>query len=294
MENSERRKLGRRVGIILLVVNLFLFLIKWTPTLISPSVSLEADAFNSLGDFGYSVLFILGIEVFLKPKDESHPHGHERFEPLVSLIIAGAIAFTGILVVRNAIQSFSNPSYMFSPLFVAVLLISAIVKYLLSHYLSEKGQKIESTAIESSSEDAKADVLASITALAGVLGAYAGYLYLDAVLGILVSGWIFKTAYEIARKSFRFLTGESAPENILKNIQEILDEKEEVISYHDLEAHYVGPKIHVSVSIHLSKEMGFEKVHETEERLKEELNGVKDVESVYLHLEPEKFKKGKK
>ncbi|KXB07040.1 hypothetical protein AKJ52_01135 [candidate division MSBL1 archaeon SCGC-AAA382C18] len=291
MEKSKRREVGRRVSIVLLAINLILFLIKWIPTLFFPSVSLEADAFNSLGDFGYSILFLLGVEVFLRPKDYSHPHGHERFEPFVSLIIAGAIAVTGFLVIREAVLSLMDPSYTFSIFFVAVLLTSAIVKYWLSTYLKDRGQEIDSTAIESSSKDAKVDVIASFSALIGVLGAYSGYLYLDAVLGIVVSGWIFKTAFSIGRKNFQFLTGAAAPQEVIQDIRDILENEKDVLSYHDLEAHYVGPEIHLSVSIHLPEEMSFEKVHDFEDGLKEKLVQVGDIESVYLHLEPKNFEK---
>ncbi len=276
----------RKIVFVLIFLNLFLFLIKWIPSLFFNSISVEADAFNSLADFGYSILFWLGFELVLKPKDDSHPHGHERFEPFISLFVAGAIVFTGFLVLKRAILSLFNPIYSFTPFFVIVLVLSGVSKYWLSSFLEKNAAEFKSTALESSSSDAKADVLASTAALIGVLCAWQGLELIDSLAGIIVSFWIFKTGYSIAKKNLEFLTGGSAPEEVIKKIKNILRGEDEVISFHDLEAHYVGPTIHVSLSVHLSEELDFEKVHEIEDKLSEKINNIDEVEEVYLHLEP--------
>lgn len=286
MDIHNRRERARKVAIGLVLANLFLFLIKYIPTLVYPSISVKADAFNSLGDFGYSALVLLGFEILFRPRDKTHPHGHERFEPFISLIVAIAIGITGLLVVTDAIQSLFEPTYSFSYLFVIALLASCIVKYLLSIHLEKKSKEIGSTALLSSSKDAKADVLASSAALVGVLGARGGFIYLDTIIGLIVSVWIFKTAFSIGKENFRYLTGATAPEKIIDQIKDILNRRESIISYHDLEAHYVGPEVHVSLSIHLSEELSFNKVHEIEEELKKKLESIKGVDTVYLHLEP--------
>lgn len=286
MKINEKRRIVRKVVIVFILTNLFLFLSKWIPTLLFPSVSVEADAFNSLGDFAYSLLFLVGFEILLRPKDESHPHGHERFEPFISPMVAAAIGGTGILIVNRAVRSIFSPIYSFTSYFLVVLLISVGAKSGLSLFLQKKGEETNSTALISSAKDAKVDVIASLTALAGVLGAWSGFLFLDTVLGLVVSIWIFKTAYSIAKKNIGFLTGASAPQETVSRIKKILDDKSEVISYHNLEAHYVGPEIDVSVSVRLPNHKEFEEVHAIEEKLMKELSSIKDVDSVYIHLEP--------
>lgn len=288
MEVCEKREIVRLIVIVLILVNLGLFVVKWVPTLVFPSISVEADAFNSLGDFAYSGLFLLGFEVLLRPKDESHPHGHERFEPFISLMVAGAIGLTGVFVVARAIQSISSPVYSFAPYLILALVVSVVVKFWLSIYLKRRAEEVDSTALLSSSEDAKVDVLASTTALVGVVGAGIGFPFLDPMVGAVVSVWIFMTAFSIGRRNFRYLTGAAAPKEVINQIREILDSRREVLTYHDLEAYYVGPEAHVSISIHLLGKLGFDRVHEIEEELREEIGSIKGVDAVYLHLEPEK------
>ncbi|MBS3815015.1 MAG: cation transporter [Hadesarchaea archaeon] len=286
MKIQEKKKKVRRIIAILIFLNLSLFLVKWVPTLIFHSLSVKADAFNSLGDLAYSGLILLGFEILFKPRDKSHPQGHERIEPFISLIIAGAIGFTGILVVKQAIENFFTPAFEFTPYFLMALLISVITKFWLSKFMERKGKEIDSSALIDSSKDAKVDVVASLTALIGVIGGLKGIPLFDTILGLAVSGWIFKTAYDIGKKNIGFLIGSSAPKEKIKKIKNILNEREQVTSYHNLIAHYVGPEIHISVSIQLPEELDFKEVHEIEESLQKEIREIEGIKEVYLHLEP--------
>lgn len=288
MKLAQKKRKVRKAIAVLIALNLFLFLVKWLPTQISHSLSVKADAFNSLGDFAYAWLILLGFEILLQSRDESHPHGHERFEPFISLTVAGAIGITGILIVKQTIENISNPVYEFTPYFLIVLVLSILAKYWLSKYMERKGNEVNSTALIASSKDSKMDILASSTALVGVLGGWGGIPVIDTILGLAVSGWIFKTSFEIGKKNFGFLTGSAAPQKAIKKIEEILEKREEIIAYHDLVAHYVGPEIHVSLSIHLPKDLDFQEVHKIEDELRKEIGSIKDVDAVYLHLEPSK------
>lgn len=163
------------------------------------------------------------------------------------MIIALGIAFSGIMIVREAIRNiFTSSSYEFTYLLPMSLLFSMIAKYWLFRYLKRNGDEMGSTALEDSSKDAKVDVLSSLSALGGVLGELIGAPILDTVLGVVVSIWIFKTAHEIMKENIGFLTGTSAPKETIEEIKNILEKRKEIKDYHDLIAHHVGPEIHVS------------------------------------------------
>ena len=68
--------------------NVLLALTKWAAAVRSGSSSVYADALNSISDVLYSVTLVIGLLISIRPADRSHPHGHERFEPLVGLIIS--------------------------------------------------------------------------------------------------------------------------------------------------------------------------------------------------------------
>lgn len=73
---QERTQIGIRTGIVGLIANLILVIIKLIAGFIAGSVSILADAMNSLGDSAGTVLTISGFYIANKPADREHPYGH--------------------------------------------------------------------------------------------------------------------------------------------------------------------------------------------------------------------------
>ena len=68
--------LGYREGIVSVVLNLLLFVLKYYAGIVSASVALIADAWHTLSDSLTSVVVILGIKLSAKKPDKEHPFGH--------------------------------------------------------------------------------------------------------------------------------------------------------------------------------------------------------------------------
>ncbi|MBQ2202218.1 MAG: cation diffusion facilitator family transporter, partial [Clostridia bacterium] len=76
-------------------LNLCLFTVKLVFGLLAHAVSLQADAFNNLGDAGSSVIALFGFRLASKKPDRDHPYGHGRVEYLAGLFVAIAIILMG-------------------------------------------------------------------------------------------------------------------------------------------------------------------------------------------------------
>ena len=76
-ENVEdptvRNKYGVVAGYFGIITNLLLFLIKLIIGLLTNSITILADAFNNLSDFGSCIVTILGFKLANKPADKEHP-----------------------------------------------------------------------------------------------------------------------------------------------------------------------------------------------------------------------------
>lgn len=79
-EYTARQKLamGRRAGIVGILVNVLLFGIKLTAGILSGSMAVIADAVNNITDAASSILVLLGYVFAAKPPDREHPYGHAR------------------------------------------------------------------------------------------------------------------------------------------------------------------------------------------------------------------------
>src|SRR6056297_4027234 len=101
----DRRAAVRRVGVVVLAVNLLLAIAKGAVWWTSGSYAVGSEAVNSISDAVYSVVVLAGLYVTTQPPDFEHPHGHERIEPFVSLLIAVGIFAAGGFVLWQAVQS---------------------------------------------------------------------------------------------------------------------------------------------------------------------------------------------
>ena len=75
-----RRAFGTLCGIVGIVLNIILFLIKLLAGTISNSIAITADAFNNLSDAGSSLITLIGFKLSGKKPEPEHPFGHGRIE----------------------------------------------------------------------------------------------------------------------------------------------------------------------------------------------------------------------
>ena len=95
--DPRRRRLYDRAILIAIVGNALLAVAKGVSAWISGSTAVLSDAMNSLSDILYSALMAAGLRIAQQPADESHPQGHSRFEPVVGLLVALAMAAAGLI-----------------------------------------------------------------------------------------------------------------------------------------------------------------------------------------------------
>ena len=92
----NRNKLGQKAGLVGIVLNIFLFFVKFFAGIITNALSISADAFNNLSDAASSVVTLIGFKLAEKPADTEHPYGHGRIEYITSTIIAIIVFIAGI------------------------------------------------------------------------------------------------------------------------------------------------------------------------------------------------------
>ena len=117
VKNSEnvsdvkvRESYANLAGIIGIITNSLLFLIKLSVGLLSNSVSILADAFNNLSDAASSIITIIGFKMANKPADAEHPFGHGRIEYITAMIVSFMVMLVGLQFVKTSFQKIVNPT----------------------------------------------------------------------------------------------------------------------------------------------------------------------------------------
>jgi cation diffusion facilitator family transporter len=287
----DRRTAVRRAGLVVLAANVVLVAAKGGVWFVTGSLAVGSEAVNSLADATYSLVVVAGLYLTTRPPDLEHPHGHERIEPFVSLVVALGVFAAGVLVLRSAIVTVLDGEYaaISGPLPATVLVLSGVVKYGLYRYCLRAGEEHASPALVATAADNRADVLTAGAALVGVLGAAAGYPVLDPVAGGVVALGILYAGVEIVRENIDYLVG-GAPDAELR--EKILDRAlahPDVRGAHDVVAHYVGPEVDVSLHIEVEGELTLNEAHDIESTVVQSIAALDAVDDVFVHVDPKQL-----
>ena len=166
----QQAGLYRQAILIAVVGNVLLAVSKGLVAWASGSSAVLADASNSLSDVLYSGFMAFGLWLSQRPADASHPQGHSRFEPLVSLVIGAMMGLAGYAAIGESIARFRSGAVAIEPGWPTVALLgSGLVKIQMYRLVNRLGRQAHSPAIQASAQDNLSDVFTSTAAWLGVL-----------------------------------------------------------------------------------------------------------------------------
>ncbi len=285
-DTQQHTGLGYREGIVSIVVNLFLFAVKYYAGIVSASVALVADAWHTLSDSLTSIMVIWGIRLSSQKPDKKHPFGHGRWEQVFALMIAMVLVFVGIEFVTSAFRKFQqHETADFGWLAYVVTIISVVGKEALAQYAFRVARLTGNSSIKADGWHHRSDALSSLVVLAGLF--LSGYFWwIDAGLGIIVSLMLFHAAYGIIREAVNKILGEEPAEDVTRQVAVIVKTYMGEQSYpHHYHIHHYGD--HIEFTFHV-KVLGDETVREAhtqatlfEKQIKEKMN----MEAT-IHIEP--------
>jgi len=252
------------------------------------SVALVADAAHSVADLVASaVVFVWGGSRY-ESADETHPHGHQRIEPLTALLVGATIVVLGLLLLRESALGLlgAHTPPRKSLLLVAALLFAMADMYLLYWYTERVNADLGSTALAALAVDCLNDIYTTIAALVGVFGVFLNVPILDPVAGALVSVLVVYQGIEIGRENVTYLVGAAPPPGDRERVVAALREYPAVEGVHDLTVYYDGTDLEVEVHVEVDGEMTLREAHEVETELVTTLRAMEDVGDVHVHLDP--------
>jgi len=287
----SRRVTLRRVGLLVLGVNLVLVLAKGAVWFSTGSLAVQSEAVNSAADTAYSLVIVAGLYLTTQPPDFEHPHGHERIEPFVSLFVAAGIFLAGGVVLWGAGSALLTGDIAVTrgPAAVGVLVFSAAAKYGLYRYCLRVGRNRNSPALVATAKDNRNDILTATAALVGVAGAMAGYPVADPLAAVVVAVGIIYTGIEVVQDNVTYLVGGAPPEDLRREILRRALDHPKVEGAHDVIAHYVGPEIDVSLHIEVEGDLTLFEAHDIETAVIRSIEDLPEVDDAFVHVDPKEL-----
>jgi cation diffusion facilitator family transporter len=219
------------------------------------SVSLAADALESLVNLAGAVFALAMVTLAAQPADEGHPYGHHKAEYFSSgfegiLIIAAAL---GIL--WGAADRWHHPQPLESVgLGVALAVVSSALNGWMAWAMLRKAREVRSIALEGDARHLITDVWTSAGVVAGLLAVMAtGWQWLDPLLAVIVALNILREGVHLMRESTGGLMDEALDADSMSKVQAVLEgfKHPHAIRFDHIASRVAGQRRFVDLHMHM-------------------------------------------
>ena len=286
---DQHSKLGYREGLVSVILNLLLFVLKYYAGIASASLALIADAWHTLSDSLTSLVVILGLKLSSKKPDKEHPFGHGRWEQISALIIAILLALVGVEFMKDAIAKLrGHEAADFGWLAYLATVASIVLKEGLARYAFYIARKTGNAAVKADGWHHRSDALSSLMVLAGLfLSPY--FWWIDSVLGMLISFMLFYAAYGIIREAVNKILGEEPSEEVIGKVEQIVKAEMGNVAYpHHYHIHHYGDHIEFTFHIKVPGEETVEEAHRKATLIEMQIKTELKIDAT-IHIEPLKM-----
>lgn len=284
----NRFETTRRVGILGIVGNIFLLIIKIIVGIFAKSQSMIADAANSASDIFASLMTFIGNKIASEPSDEDHNFGHGKAEYIFSLFISISMIVVSLKILYDsALSIIYKNEIIFSWWLIIVCIITIVTKLTLYLYSKSALKKFNNILLESNMKDHRNDcIVTSFTTISIILSLF-GIHWVDGIVGIGISFWIFYTGIKIFIESYNVLMDKSINPKIKEDIYKIITEFDgvkEIVGMHTIPTGY---KYILVLTIGVDGKMETFKSHTIADNLQKEIESKFDtIDRVIVHVEP--------
>jgi len=281
---------GQKIIIGSLFSNLFLGILKLLTGIFGNSFALIADSIESFSDVISSVILFIGLKVSVKERDENHPYGHGKAEPIASIILTFLLFAAAVFIITESIHNIRTPHK--APASFTLILLGAIifVKEILFRFVNKAGEAHQSSAMKAEAWHHRSDALSSLAAFIGITIALIGgegYESADDWAALAASGLVIYNAWSIMKSALDELMDVAPDPSIAEQVKNIARKVPGVVELDKCLVRKMGfdfyVDLHVMVNGDISVKEGHKLAHDVKNQLLKDLPKVKDV---LIHIEP--------
>ena len=285
---EQKFKATKKAGLLGIFGNLFLLIIKGFIGFYTNSQSMIADAINSASDIIASLMTFIGNKISNEPKDDTHNFGHGKAEYIFSLFIS--ITMMGLslkLLIDSILRLINQTTFNYSVFLIIVCLITIITKLCLFIYTHRLYKKYDNILLKSNAEDHRNDcLLTTLTLISIISGHFFGIYYVDGIVGLLISLWIFVSGLKIFIESYNILMDISIDPKTKADIIALVKRHENVLNCINFYAIPIGYNYVLIFTIEVDGQMTTYDSHKLAEHLEKEISNHEKIEKVIIHVDP--------
>ena len=287
---QDTRQSVQRVLLIALAVNVSMTVLKLVIGLLSGSLAVLADAMHSATD-GLSSLMGLFTNGLSDPRpDRDHPYGHDKYEGLGALAIAGFILFTAFEILKSAIERISSglPPLRLDGRELLLLLIVLGFNLLLAGFERSQGKRLGSQLLLADAKHTTSDIWTTVVVLLGLAGVLLFRInWLDVAMAVPLCLMLLRACWQVLTSNLPWLVDQIAiaPEAI----HEVAMAVPGVLNVHDIASRGVLGQ-QVFIELHMVVDANdLPTAHRITELVEEHLEARFGAVRCTIHLEPREY-----
>lgn len=244
------------------------------------SRALAADGLNNLTGVASALILLWGLQVSQQRPDSEHRFGHWRFQTIATLSSGLIMLVVGLDVVLDGYHGlqawYQGKVQVPGVLAVYVSLAAGVAMASVSLMNHIRAKQLDSSVLRTASKDSFSDAATSGGTLLAILGAKAGWLWLDGGAAIAVGLLILYAAWTILRDAIFELTDGFDTKKIAAYRQTIT-QVPGVLGVQSIEARYAGDAVLLTIGIRVDPKMTVADSYELGERVERKLMDAYDI-----------------
>jgi cation diffusion facilitator family transporter len=289
METGHRRydrAATRRVLTIILVLNIAVCVAKLVAGMMANSLAIISDALHSSIDALNNIFGIVLLRLAAKEPDAEHPYGHGKIETLGAFSIAAFMLITCYEITKQAgsrLLGKETAEFEITTFTLVVIGATLLVNIFVVLYEKAMARKYTSEFLYADAVHTQSDVLVTSSVLIGLPFVMRGYLFLDAVLALLVAGVIGWSVYGVLQRTVPTLLDAAAVDaGVVRRVALAIPG---VVTVHDIRSRMHGGYKFVELTLVVA-ENDLREAHDITEELEKKIVEQCGPSSITIHIEP--------
>ena len=284
---ESRFKDTENLGVLGIIGNIFLLIIKGLIGIVTNSQAMIADSINSAGDIFASLMTFIGNKISSKPDDNDHNFGHGKAEYIFSLIISISMVIAAITLLTSAVKSliYGN-DVTFSWFLIIICVVTIITKLCLYLYAKRIYKKYNNILVLANMNDHRNDcIVTTFTLLSSILILF-NITWFDAVTCIGISIWILYTGWKIFLESYNILMDTSIDEESKEKILELVKKYPEIKNVETFSSSPLGYQYLIVMTINIDGNISTFESHKVADSLEKDILKLDNIHAVHIHINP--------
>lgn len=283
----DRYETTKKAGILGIIGNIFLLIIKSIVGLLSNSQAMIADSANSAGDIFTSLMTYIGNKIAGEPKDASHNFGHGKAEYIFSLFISISMIVVSLKLLYDSVCSLIFwHSFKPSWFLMGVCIITIVIKLFLFLYTDRLSKKYNNILLDANKKDHRNDCIVTAFTLISAILSYFNVYWFDGIVGIGISLWICYTGIKIFIDSFNILMDKSVDSQTQDLILDTIKAYKDIKKADEIASSPVGYQYIVVLTIYVDGNMSTFNSHTLADNLENDIDKIDKVYKTIVHVNP--------